>query len=288
MAGRRRPRAAAAAIARATSRRRAGRARAFVSAAACLISARARMNAPREPLAGDREVQDGALGRGAVQRVGRDLHLAHRVALDPGRRRSARSSCADCSAPGSTGSCRRGQAIGRVQGGGARPPRSRPTGTAPPTPRSIGGGEHEGVLRAEAAQEAEAVAQFTARARPRAGGRDGCRRARTRRPRRPDSTRHRERGERPVGRLDDEVVLEARSAAWRSSERRTSRRSSATARRPPDGPRPGPGGPRAGAVAEAIAVGQDRAARARRRGGETIACTRPRRRASSRVRPGAR
>ena len=40
--------------------------------------------AAREALAGDREVEDGALGRGAVQRVGRDLQLAHGVLLDAG------------------------------------------------------------------------------------------------------------------------------------------------------------------------------------------------------------
>src|SRR4029077_51858 len=37
--------------------------------------------AAREGLAGDREVEDGALRRGAVVGVHRDLHLAHRVAL---------------------------------------------------------------------------------------------------------------------------------------------------------------------------------------------------------------
>ena len=40
--------------------------------------------AARASLAGDREVQDGPLGRGAVQGVGRDLHLAHRIALGAG------------------------------------------------------------------------------------------------------------------------------------------------------------------------------------------------------------
>ena len=40
--------------------------------------------AAREALAGDREVEDGPLGRGAVQGVGRDLELAHGVLLDAG------------------------------------------------------------------------------------------------------------------------------------------------------------------------------------------------------------
>ena len=39
---------------------------------------------PREGLAGDWKVEHGALGRGAVIGVGRDLHLAHGVALDAG------------------------------------------------------------------------------------------------------------------------------------------------------------------------------------------------------------
>ena len=43
---------------------------------------------PQEPArqrpARDREVEDGPLGGGAVQGVGRDLHLAHRIALDAG------------------------------------------------------------------------------------------------------------------------------------------------------------------------------------------------------------
>ena len=39
----------------------------------------------------DREVEDGPLGRGAVEGVGRDGHLAHRVALDAGGRRCASS-----------------------------------------------------------------------------------------------------------------------------------------------------------------------------------------------------
>ena len=38
----------------------------------------------RETLARDREVEDGTLRLGAVQGVGRDGHLAHRVALDTG------------------------------------------------------------------------------------------------------------------------------------------------------------------------------------------------------------
>ncbi len=49
--------------------------------------------AARKWLAGDREVEDGALRRGAVVRVGRDLHLTHGVALDPrslGQRRDSR------------------------------------------------------------------------------------------------------------------------------------------------------------------------------------------------------
>jgi len=41
---------------------------------------------PGEALPGDREVQDGPLGRGAVQCRGGNVHRAHRVALDPGRR----------------------------------------------------------------------------------------------------------------------------------------------------------------------------------------------------------
>ena len=48
----------------------------------------------REALAGDREVEDGALGRRAVEGVGRDGHLAHRVALDAGALRGRRS-CVD-------------------------------------------------------------------------------------------------------------------------------------------------------------------------------------------------
>src|SRR5207237_6910357 len=39
--------------------------------------------APGEPLAGDREVQDRALGGCAVEGLGRHLHLAHRVSFDP-------------------------------------------------------------------------------------------------------------------------------------------------------------------------------------------------------------
>ena len=45
--------------------------------------------AAREALAGDREVEDGSLGRGAVEGVGRDLQLAHGVLLDAGARRVA-------------------------------------------------------------------------------------------------------------------------------------------------------------------------------------------------------
>ena len=40
----------------------------------------------RHRLAGDREIQDGPLGGGAVQRVGWYLHLAHRIALEAGGR----------------------------------------------------------------------------------------------------------------------------------------------------------------------------------------------------------
>ena len=40
---------------------------------------------PRHPLAGDREIENGTLRRGTVERVGGDLHLAHRIALDAGR-----------------------------------------------------------------------------------------------------------------------------------------------------------------------------------------------------------
>ena len=39
----------------------------------------------REPLPGDREVEDGPLGRRAVQGVDGHGHLAHRVAFDPRR-----------------------------------------------------------------------------------------------------------------------------------------------------------------------------------------------------------
>ena len=39
----------------------------------------------RHALARDREVQDRPLGRRAVQRADRDVHLAHRIALDAGR-----------------------------------------------------------------------------------------------------------------------------------------------------------------------------------------------------------
>ena len=44
------------------------------------------MNRRGKPWPGDREVQDGALGRGAVERIGRDVHLAHRIALLARRR----------------------------------------------------------------------------------------------------------------------------------------------------------------------------------------------------------
>ena len=72
--------------------------------------------AARHRLARDREVEDGALRRGAVQGVGRDLHLAHRVALDAGRRVDAAAGLAVHGADGSDA-----VGFGRPQAAWSRP-----------------------------------------------------------------------------------------------------------------------------------------------------------------------
>ena len=121
------PAAAAMAAATSASSRPSG---AFVSAAATLTSARARMNRRGNALPGDREVEDRALGGRAVQGVGRDLHLAHRIARD---------------ARGRAGGVGHGQIVGvrSVSPGGQRPhvgsarwPRSKPAISRSGTRRS--------------------------------------------------------------------------------------------------------------------------------------------------------
>ena len=84
-------------------RRRAGSSRPsspFVSAAACLIEGERPDERPREALAGDREVEDRPLGRGAVQGVGRarPSRPSSRVRCGsaPGSSRVRSSSCSDC------------------------------------------------------------------------------------------------------------------------------------------------------------------------------------------------
>ena len=60
----------------------------FTWAAAFLIRPRARMNSRGKPQTADLEVPRRALRLGPVVGLGRDLHLAHRIAFRPGRGQS--------------------------------------------------------------------------------------------------------------------------------------------------------------------------------------------------------
>ena len=220
------------------------------------------MNAPRHPLAGDREVEDGALGRGAVEGVGRDLHLAHRVALDAGRRGSLADRVGVHALMVAT--------TARASAGAARPGDGRPRPVLRDRLEAHGPVEGLGRRRSSAAENTRASCAPRPRRSRSPAQVDGppepaplvvrvgpdrleLADARVRAPPAPSRTR---RASRPAPRRRGRAPPRSAASppAWR-----TSRRSCATGRRPRDGPRPGPRRPPGSRhMTQAIAVGQGR------------------------------